>query len=264
MAKSDSALLAIASLGPVESHADVSSRLHAIEAELDPSDGLIWFNRAYAAMNDAVIEAAERHRFDEPMVVERLDCHFADLYFVALASHLSDPGSGPGAWEPLFGNRARADVTPVQFALAGLNAHINRDLPVALVTTLLEKGHAPERDTPVHGDYQHASVILEASLREAATKWRAPGREDAGPAPVLVDAAFEMWCMKRAREAAWVTAEVRWALRTSPVISRHHLEVLDRMVGLTGRGLLRPAPPAAPERRRSSSPGRPASEPTAR
>jgi hypothetical protein len=262
MAKSDSALLAIASLGPVENLADVSSRLRAIEAELDPSDGLLWFNRAYAAMNDGLIEAAKRHRFEEPTLLERLHCHFADLYFVAVARHSRDPGSGPAAWQPLFESRARAGVTPAQFALAGLNAHINRDLPIALVTTLLEKGHAPERDAPVHGDYQNVTGILEASLRETVAKWPTPAPREPAAAAAPVDGALEMWSVKRAREAAWVATEVRWALRASPVISRHHLDVLDRMVGLAGRGLLRPAPPT--EGRPSAPPSRPASERAAR
>src|SRR5687767_6105255 len=138
MGKSDSALLAIVSTGPVESVADVSRRLRAIEAELDAHDGLSWFNRLYASMTLSLSENGRKHRFDETLFVERLGCHFADLYFVALTAHLGDPGSGPSAWEPLFQSRTREGILPVQYALAGVNAHINRDLPVALVNTFLE------------------------------------------------------------------------------------------------------------------------------
>jgi hypothetical protein len=253
----DSTLLAIASAGPVDTMAAVSSRLRAIEAELDASDGLIWFNRLYARMTDEVIDHGRKHRFDDPVFVERLDCHLADLYFVALAAHLSDPGSGPGAWAPLFQARSRRGILPVQLALAGVNAHINRDLPVALVTTFLELGRQPARDEPAHADYQRINLVLESVVSDTKA-WAFEGSLDAlDAAHGEVDDVLEMWSMRRAREAAWVASEVRWALRVSPLISRHHLDALDRMVGLAGRGLLRPAlAESAIERGPTSPPSR--------
>jgi hypothetical protein len=256
MANSDSALLAIVSTGPVESHTDVSRRLRAIEAELDAHDGLIWFNRLYASMTLAVIESTRRHRFDDPLFVERLACHSADLYFVALAAHLGDPGSGPSAWQPLFQSRTRGDILPVQHALAGLNAHVNRDLPVALVTTFLELDRAPERNELAHADYLSIHAILEGALNDAKV-WLYRGAIVERDAVLdQGDDVLQMWSSKRARDAAWVASEVRWALRVTPLISRHHLEALDRMVGLVGQGLLRPVRPPAPAEHRASSPSR--------
>jgi Family of unknown function (DUF5995) len=253
MATNDSTLLSIASAGPAETYGDVLSRLRAIEAELDPSDGLIWFNRLYTAMTAAVVEAARRHRFDDPVFTERLDCQFANLYFVALAAHLSDPGSGPGSWEPLFRARPRTDILPLQFAIAGVNAHINRDLPVALVTTFLELAREPVRGGEAHADYQKINAILEVTMDESKA-WLLTGGLALGDAVLgPVDDLLEMWSLKRAREAAWVASEVRWAIRAIPSISRHHLEALDRMVGLAGRGLLRPMHHAGVLERPSSS-----------
>jgi hypothetical protein len=40
------------------------------------------------------------------------------------------------------------DVAPIQFALAGMNAHINRDLPLALVATCTARKVAPRRGSP--------------------------------------------------------------------------------------------------------------------
>ena len=41
----------------------------------------------------------------------------------------------PTAWQPLFERRADPGIEPIQFALAGMNAHINHDLPLAVVAT---------------------------------------------------------------------------------------------------------------------------------
>lgn len=254
MAGNDSTLLAIASAGPAETMAGVSSRLRALEAELDASDGLLWFNRLYARLTEAVLDHVRKQRFDDPVFMERLDCHFADLYFVALAAHLSDPGSGPSAWAPLFQARSRRGILPIQLAVAGLNAHINRDLPVALVTTFLELGRQPARDEPAHADYQRISLVLEGVMSDIKA-----GLLEGAPAashPTLgeADDVLEVWSVRRAREAAWVASEVRWALRVSPLISRHHLDALDRMVGLAGRGLLRSVHPAPSVEPRPTSP----------
>lgn len=239
MTSSDSSLLAIASQGPIDGFDDALGRLQALENEIDPGDGLFWFNRLYRAAMQTVSEAARKHRFGDADFVERLDCHGAGLYFVALAAHLSDPGSGPSAWEPPLRARTRGDIRPVQFALAGLNAHLNRDLPVALVMTFIELDGEPRRETSAHADFGqlcalHESILLEprawlpASLGPAALEH---AREELG-------ALLELWCPRRARDAAWVAAEVRWALRGSPVVARHQLDVLDRLVQLGSRSLL--------------------------
>jgi uncharacterized protein DUF5995 len=251
---SDSTLLALASAGPAQTYSDVMVRLRAIEAELDERDGLIWFNRLYAQMTSNVIDDARRHRFGDLLFLERLDCHFANLYFGALAASISDPGSGPACWEPLLQSRARAGILPLQYALAGVNAHINRDLPVALVTTFLELGRTPHREGSEHVDYLAINAVLEATYLDAKA-WLVTGdaRELDG-ALGQVDDLLAMFSVKRARDAAWVAGEVRWALRGSPALARHHLEALDRLVGLASRGLLLPSP--HPRHGPSARPGR--------
>jgi hypothetical protein len=240
MAGNDSTLLAIAASGSVRSYAEIASRLRALEAELDARDGLVWFNRWYAALTAALIEASRRHRFAELAFVERLECHAADRYFAALRAHLTDPGSGPSAWEPLLQARNLPGLLPVQHAIAGINAHVNHDLPVALVSTFAELDEAPVRESPAHGDYSRVSSILDRVLCDAAAWLSAGVSDELVSDESQLETVLSIWSSKRACEAAWATAEVRWALRVSPLISHHHLEALDRMVGLTGRSLLCP------------------------
>jgi hypothetical protein len=267
MASNDSTLLAIAASGSVRSYAEIAGRLRALEAELDAQDGLVWFNRWYAALTAALIEGSRRHRFVEPGFVERLECHAADRYFAALSAHLTDPGSGPSCWEPLLQARSLPGLLPVQHAIAGINAHVNHDLPLALVSTFAERDEAPAGESPAHVDYSRVGSTVDRVLCDAAA-WLSAGVGDAlVSGESQVEAVLSIWNSKRACEGAWATAEVRWALRISPLISHHHLEALDRMVGLAGRSLLCPwqaclwqpaarQPSAYLERRPSSVPGR--------
>lgn len=279
MAGNDSSLLALASSGPVRTYAEVAARLRAFDAELDAGDGLVWFTRWYAAL----IDGARRHRFVDSAFVESLECHAADRYFQALGAHLSDPGSGPSAWEPLFHARGGSRALPVQLAITGINAHVNYDLPLALVTTCAELEQAPTREAPAHGDCLRLGTLFDAVLcdtkawltsvpQQQVPQQQVPQQQvpqqvphEQAPAKAQLEAVLSIWSSKRACEAAWASAEVRWALRASPSIAHHHLEALDRMVGLAGRSLLcpwqPPLPLAPPAPSRASSPGSSASPP---
>jgi hypothetical protein len=62
------------------------------------------------------------------------DVTWATLY-LAVAGTAGNPAAVRLASRPLAERRATAGIEPVQFALAGMNAHINHDLPLALVST---------------------------------------------------------------------------------------------------------------------------------
>jgi hypothetical protein len=68
----------------------------------------------------------------------------------------------PLAWRPLAGQRAVAGIEPVQFALAGMNAHINHDLPIAVVSTCTALATAPGAGSHF-ADYQKVGQLLDAA-----------------------------------------------------------------------------------------------------
>jgi Family of unknown function (DUF5995) len=47
------------------------------------------------------------------------------------------------AWKPLFEARFATGIAPVQFALAGMNAHINRDLSIVVCEACAARGTEP-------------------------------------------------------------------------------------------------------------------------
>lgn len=150
----------------------------------------------------------------------------------------------PSAWAPLFADRARRGIAPLQFALAGMNAHINGDLPVAIVTTCEERGVEPRRDSPEYADFERVNDILvrvEAKVKASyltgffATVDRLLHRVD------RLDDIVAMWDVRVARDAAWTNAETLWSIRDDADLRDDFVATLDRTVGLASRGMLVPA-----------------------
>ena len=218
----------------------VVARMRGIVAALPRNDGVAWFTRLYLAVTEGVQEEIARGRFHDTRFVAALDVAFANLFFAALAAHARDPAMTPRAWAPLIEARRRRGVVPLQFALAGMNAHINRDLPVALVDTCRRLRHEPRRRSPQHRDFLRVNALLAAVEEEAKAGLTAGIVGGVDVALGSLDDVVAMWNVERARDAAWVNGETLWALRGVPPLRDRFLHTLDRMVGFAGRGLLRP------------------------
>ena len=224
--------------------ADVVARLRAVEASAKPSDGVVCFARMYRDVTESLNTELASTAFVEVPFLVALDVDFAALFFSALDAYMRTPASVPSAWAPLFAARGRRGIAPLQFAFAGMNAHINRDLPVALVSTCEARGVELRRDSPEHADYERVNDVLavvEARLKASyLTGWvarldRILHRFD------RLDDVVAMWDIRVAREAAWANAETLWAIRGNADLRADFLRTLDRTVGLAGRGLLVPA-----------------------
>lgn len=215
--------------------------MEAIIAPLPRADGVSCFTHLYLDVTRGVERQLAGRAFADPRFLERLDVVFAGLFFDAFAAFTHAPAGAPRAWVPLFEARSQRGIAPLQFALAGMNAHINRDLPVALVTTCRELGVNLEDASPQHADYVQVNTLL--ARVEAQVKQRYVSGFLRGILRRLdrIDDVVAMWDVGRARDAAWTNGEALWALRDDQRLSQDYLATLDRMVGLAGRGLLRPA-----------------------
>ena len=204
--------------------------MRAIGEGLPPRDGVACFTRLYLAVTEAVSGA---DGFAAPEFLTRLDVRFAELFFRAL----DDP---PRAWAPLLEARARSGIAPIQFALAGMNAHINRDLPLAVVQTCEELGLELRRPGPEHADFLAVNALLVETEERVKREFLTGNLAIADDVLGEVDDVIAMWNVERARDAAWTNAEALWVLRISPSLADAFVLALDRMVGFAGRGLLRP------------------------
>jgi hypothetical protein len=92
------------------------------------------FLSTYRRTTEAVAEAVEGPFFEDPGWVERWDVAFAELYLSALDLELADGGGVPRPWKLAFA--APPDLPPLRHVLLGINAHVNYDLPQALLAVI--------------------------------------------------------------------------------------------------------------------------------
>ena len=219
---------------PAASVDDVIQMLTDIDQLLADNDGLKWFNHLYLAVTTAMRAAIATGTFNDAAWVSQLDVIFANLYFDALGMG----SAAPAAWLPLLAARPNPGIAKIQFALAGMNAHINRDLPVAILEIYQANGGAPERSDPHYADYEAVNGILETVETQVKQEFTTGllGVVDATAGPL--DDVLAMWSVRAARDAAWTHAEVLWSLCDNPSLQNDFLATLDDFAGFAGRGLL--------------------------
>jgi len=95
-----------------------------------------YFHATYQRTTIAVADELKRGGFADPEWVERWDVAFADLYLDALEDALAG-GEPTRPWAIAFG--APADLPALRHVLLGMNAHINYDLPQALLAVISDE-----------------------------------------------------------------------------------------------------------------------------
>lgn len=215
--------------------AAVVAELRRVDDDLDRGDGVWQFNRMYLQVTELVAARLTDGYFEDRAFMERLDIVFAHLYLDAVRAD-REGRAVPDCWEPVFASRSRP-LAPIQFAVAGMNAHINHDLAVAVVTACEQLGLSPA-NRAVRSDYQKVTALL-AEVHEQVRQSFVDGlvlAVDRELSPLLT--LIGSWSIGRAREAAWVNCEVLWQLRETPVLREEFRVSLGRAVGLAGRTLL--------------------------
>ena len=231
-------LTEILSRTPARSIDDVVGVMTAIDEGLPDDDGLKWFNRLYLRVTVSVRQSVGGATFRDPEFLAALDVVFANLYFAALVAAGNGVERAPSAWQPLLAARHRRGIERIQFALAGMNAHINRDLPEGIVQTFAALGGDPLTDRNRRRDFDSINTLLERVEGEIKTEF------SIGLVGVIdelghdVDDAVAMFKVRKARAAAWTNAQVLWALRDLPALRNDFFARLDGLTGLAGRGLL--------------------------
>jgi hypothetical protein len=132
--------LAAAAARQREGYVSIDALIGRMEALLGPmqaaGDPRRFFHATYLRTTRAVRDALRAGRFSDPDWVERWDVAFADYYLDALRAD-SAGEAVPGPWAVAFRTgRERPDAPALRHVLLGMNAHINYDLPQALLAVI--------------------------------------------------------------------------------------------------------------------------------
>jgi hypothetical protein len=236
----DPLLLAAVQSRP-QSIANVLQILHKIDSLCTNGDGLKWFNWLYLQVTQAVETRVTSGGFADPAWLAELDVQFARLYLVAVESALSG-GSAAGCWQILFEQRNRTTIARIQFALAGINAHINHDLPQAVVSTCQAMATTPRHDSSQYNDYTALNSTLDGLIQSARQTLGVRLLGDALPLVSHLDDTLAAWSIGAARESAWNNAELLWHLREAPPLFSAFMDTIDGLTAVAGKTFLVPVP----------------------
>jgi uncharacterized protein DUF5995 len=214
--------------------ADVLARMRAIATDVPAGDGPGVFNGVYTRVTEMVLDQLTTGDvFHDDAFIADLDVRFAGYWFDAYDATTDKPK----AWAPLFAARTRTGILPIQFALAGMNAHIENDLPLAVISTCAARKCTPD-SRGVHQDYEKINELLasvEAEIRRSfLTEVEKCIDDHLDPVVHLITS----WKIEKARDFAWLTAQTLWELRRSRRLFDAYVATLARTVGMSSRLLL--------------------------
>ncbi|MFI5530355.1 DUF5995 family protein [Kitasatospora sp. NPDC051853] len=212
----------------------VIERMRQLRAALPEDDGVAVFNAMYLTVTELIGQRLTAGFFDDPVFMAELDARFAGRYLAAVETAAA--GGRPAAcWRPLFELRGHRGVHPLQFALAGMNAHIENDLPLSVVDTCRALGRGPER---IERDYLRVNTLL-AQVEDQVRDELLGGPDELDLADPLMHV-IGVWSIDRARDAAWASTLALWELRGIPFVRGAFADTLSGSVGMVSRALLTP------------------------
>lgn len=229
---------------PVTTVEEAIERMDAIDSYItthdpDGSDGVAYFNHLYGVITRRVRDGINNGFFEDAEFLTVLDVAFANRYLDALRAAAMDLNKAPKAWKVLVERRDDARIDPLQFAVAGVNAHINLDLSVSMLQTCQTLDRKPDSGSQ-RSDYLKVNDIFDEEMTALRQHYedQLERAVDTAIAPVLD--IIGSFAVEKARDAAWEVSEQLWILEsigfpTSVVI--HHV---DRLTSLAGHLILTP------------------------
>ena len=234
----DAAIAAAAQNTP-RTISDVFAIMQTIDRTCIDADGLKWFNWLYMSVTQAVEDKVSAGGFGDPGWLSELDVQFANLYFSALAGTLTG-GSCPDCWRVMFAARDQPMIARIQFALAGMNAHINHDLPVAIMLTSKIRSTIPHHGTTQYNDYTGVNSVLNGLIDVARQKLEVRLLGDALPPVSHLEDMIASFDLAAFREKAWDAAENMWGESDGEIAAR--MDLRDVLVAGLSKALLIPVP----------------------
>ena len=226
---------------------EVVERMTVLAEELrKDGDGRLAFHNTYLRTTEAVAQALRDGFFADPDWVDRWDVAFAQLYLDALdADRRGEPVPEP--WAVAFrAAAAQPDLPAVRHVLLGMNAHINYDLPQALLAVISDAEFC-DPDVRARREADHRKIDEVLSIRV--------GAEDAELQQIDPDMTWQdrvlqplnrmatRRFLRESREKVWANArELSEARAAGPDSYASRLAELEKLSGARVADLERPGP----------------------
>jgi hypothetical protein len=230
-------------------HESIAALAAGMEEDLarlrEAGDARRFFHATYLRTTRAVGAEIDRGGFADGPWLARWDLAFAQLYLDALAADLAG-APVPAPWRVAFDTaRTRPGLPPLRHVLFGMNAHINYDLPQALIAVITPA----EFDDPAvlrarEADHRHVDEVLLARVSAEDTEMKAVSAVSLvdrllGPA----NRAATRRILTESRAKVWAnTALLDRSRRDGPHRYATVLGELEALAGLRLADLVRPGP----------------------
>ena len=237
---------------PADSAAGVEAvvaKLEEIEAQacqvepLKDHDGLACFDYLYTIITKNVLRCVRKSDLT-PDYPEFRDPEFMAVFDIAFANrYLNGIGWGepqtwqPKCWKALLDNRQASHISPLIFAVAGVNAHVNFDLPFAVVSACAQLGQELDSGTH-HDDYQLINQIFAEHMQQLRQHFE--NRFEKGFDTAWVSRVENMLgdlVVKFSRDMAWNKAKQLWPVHRDEAQMTKLAQSRDRWVALVNWGL---------------------------
>lgn len=214
--------------GHAENPASALAHLQTLEAHYRTRlDARAVFAGAYLVITSAMHDALRERRFLDNPWVETYLTTFANLYLQATAQYENDlvqgSGEAPPAWALAFQTCQAKDISPLAHLLLGVNAHVNRDLALALVHAGIQTCRNERYE-----DHVRVNEVLNAAVNDLQAKVT-----EQAPALAHLDALFGNWderiacrVVSWARDTVWKNTVV--LNDAQGTVFDHRLDRVDR------------------------------------
>ena len=202
-----------------------------------PADNRVAaFNSLYFTITDRVAQSLRGAEVRDKEFLELLDVEFAKRYFTALRLWGDDDAATPDAWEVLFRRAQDRGLSKLAAAMLGVNAHINHDLALALVSTWEQLG--PPAGEEIDRDYLLINKIFFEEIPALRRRYSTPLQLRIDTLVGNLDDWSQRVLVSVTRAHAWEQAQRLWALRDDADDLDHALLVMDRASAYVGELLL--------------------------
>jgi len=218
----------------------VLARLDALQsiAEQHPprygEDGLACFNYLYREITTEVWDRIQSNDFRSREFISRFDVEFAKRYFDAVLPRAAGRPV-PESWQVLLERRSDPDINRIQFAVAGVNAHVDFDLAFALLTTCRALNRPFGEDE--RADYNLVNQVFADHMRALRRHFEDWWMRvlDGGLLALAADRGGDL-AVVVSRDAAWNRAK-RLSSLTGRDFDEESAEI-DHQAAIVGRALL--------------------------